>query len=229
VSDKYRGAIWCNLLDVSALKNGHHNAFFMKLAELENKQLEKQIDDDTIIDRSNLIVDKQETWKPDRAKVRKVLLAYGNVDCDLGYNQGYNFLVALMLNYIEDEEDVFWCLHKIMLEHNWRQFYTQNMPRAKIAQQKVEEMLTRGPFEKIGQLLDDMLFAVCQSISLDLIMSIYTQKVPLWIAKRCFEFFLLNGADDKCLFSLLHNILKHVYLKMVTMDERDLTRYLMSH
>ena len=42
------------------------------------------------------------------------------MDMELGYNQGYNFLITLMLHYIDDEEDVFWMLHKIMFELNWR-------------------------------------------------------------------------------------------------------------
>jgi len=101
---------------------GHHSAFFAKLSEIENKQLETIIDNDTIADRSDLLVNKanNEYLKPDPQKIRKVILAYGNMDMELGYNQGYNFLITLMLHYIDDEEDVFWMLHKIMFELNWR-------------------------------------------------------------------------------------------------------------
>lgn len=35
-----------------------------------------------------------------------------------------------MLHYIDDEEDVFWCLFKIMLEQDWRLFYCDGMQRA---------------------------------------------------------------------------------------------------
>lgn len=66
-----------------------------------------------------------------------------------------------MLHYIDDEEDVFWCLHKIMLEFNWRSFYTEGMERAMAAQERVTEIFEKK-FGDICQLIDPMdLFAVC--------------------------------------------------------------------
>jgi hypothetical protein len=59
--------LWCNLLDIYRLKNGHSAAFFAKLTEIENKKLEWTIDNDTIADRSDLLVDKatNKYLKPD--------------------------------------------------------------------------------------------------------------------------------------------------------------------
>ena len=67
VQDNFRGGLWCNLLDIYCLKNGHSAAFFAKLTEIENKKLEWTIDNDTIADRSDLLVDKatNEYLKPD--------------------------------------------------------------------------------------------------------------------------------------------------------------------
>ena len=67
VQDNFRGGLWCNLLDIYRLKNGHSAAFFAKLTEIENKKLEWTIDNDTIADRSDLLVDKatNEYLKPD--------------------------------------------------------------------------------------------------------------------------------------------------------------------
>ena len=40
-----------------------------------------------------------------------MLKAYANYDNEVGYVQGINFLVGLLLFYIpDDEEAVFWCL-----------------------------------------------------------------------------------------------------------------------
>jgi len=38
-----------------------------------------------------------------------------------------------MLKYIDDQEDVFWCLHRIMLEQDWRQYYLDGMARGHYA------------------------------------------------------------------------------------------------
>ena len=71
------------------------------------------------------------------------------------------------------------------------------------------------------------MYAVSQSISLDLILSIFSNKIPLWIAKRCFEFFLWRSDGEECLFDLLANLLKKMKFKMLTMNDSELYRYLM--
>lgn len=86
VPDKYRGGLWINLLNASELKNGHGSTFFAKLGEMPNKELEILIDNDTIADRSDLLVSKDVYLKPDPEKMRKIILAYGNIDMELGYN-----------------------------------------------------------------------------------------------------------------------------------------------
>lgn len=59
-----------------------------------------------------------------------MLRAYFALDPDLGYTQGMNFIAAMLLMNIQDEEDSFWCLVYIMFpkkgnfgikgKHNWR-------------------------------------------------------------------------------------------------------------
>lgn len=53
-------------------------------------------------------------YKPDPAKLKNIIKAYGNIDLEVGYNQGYNYIISLLLRFIADEEDVFWCLLTIM-------------------------------------------------------------------------------------------------------------------
>jgi len=60
---------------------------------------------------------------------------------------------------------------------------------------------------------------LCMSIANDLILPIYTSKfVPLWIATRCFEFFLFRADGEECLFDLLANLLRMMKPKMLKMD-----------
>ena len=63
-------------------------------------------------------------------KLYNVLKAYSILDPELGYTQGMNFIVAMLLMNIHDEEDSFWCFTYIMCpskgiqsvqgRHNWR-------------------------------------------------------------------------------------------------------------
>lgn len=120
---------------------------FAKLSELNNGRLLTLVTDDKIATRSDLLVCKatDECHSPDPEKVRKVILAYGNIDLELGYNQGYNYLIALMLHYIDDEEDVFWMLHRIMFDLNWREFYLDGMSRGLYAIERVTEIFEGFP------------------------------------------------------------------------------------
>jgi len=42
--------------------------------------------------------------------VFNLIKAYGILDMTFGYNQGYNYIVSLLLYFIEDEEKAFFCL-----------------------------------------------------------------------------------------------------------------------
>lgn len=57
-------------------------------------------------------------WKEDldcgNNKLFNVLKAYANYDNEVGYVQGLNYVVGMMLYYIRDEEQVFWCLFSLM-------------------------------------------------------------------------------------------------------------------
>ena len=138
-------------------------------------------------------------------------------------------MISLMLEYIKDEEDVFWCLHKIMLENNWRQYYVNNMPRMHYAHQRVEAIFGHS-FPEICKRLDTTeMYAICNSIATNLIMSIFTSKVPVWISKRCFEFYLWKDNGEDCLFDLLESVLVSMRDKMQNMETGDLEMYLIHH
>lgn len=40
-----------------------------------------------------------------------------------------NYVVALLLFYIKDEEQVFWCLYQLMIKYNCRQMYVERLPK----------------------------------------------------------------------------------------------------
>ena len=75
----------------------------------------------------------KEDWKSGNNKLFNVLKAYANYDTEVGYVQGLNYIVALMLFYIDDEEQVFWCFVALMHDRsrNWRMVYTEDFPKVK--------------------------------------------------------------------------------------------------
>jgi hypothetical protein len=55
----------------------------------------------------------------------------------MGYNQGYNFIATLLLRFVPDEEDAFWCLVMIMTDLNWRECFLEGMPMMAKLQQRL--------------------------------------------------------------------------------------------
>ena len=58
-----------------------------------------------------------------------VLLAYANYDSQIGYVQGMNYIAAMLLMHIQDEESVFWCIINLLCRKNWRMIYADEMPK----------------------------------------------------------------------------------------------------
>jgi len=58
-----------------------------------------------------------------------VLWAYSKIDSDLGYSQGMNFIAGLCLAVFGSELESFWTFMYIMQYLNWREMFTQEMPK----------------------------------------------------------------------------------------------------
>ena len=74
-----------------------------------------------------------------RNKLYNVLIAYANFDPEVGYCQGMNFIVGMLVLHILNEEDAFWCFVYIMMppsavgisgKHNWREVFGVGMIKA---------------------------------------------------------------------------------------------------
>ena len=58
-----------------------------------------------------------------------ILIAYANLDTEVGYVQGMNYVSAMLLMHIQDEEKVFWCLTHLLHRQNYRSIYMEEMPK----------------------------------------------------------------------------------------------------
>lgn len=68
----------------------------------------------------------KQNYIADSTKLKNIIKAYGNQDLELDYSMGYNFIVSLLLMFVEDEEMTFWCLFAIMNDLNWRRLFIAN-------------------------------------------------------------------------------------------------------
>lgn len=103
-------------------------------------------------------------YKTGKNKLFNVLRAYYALDPEVGYTQGMNFIVAILLMNIHDEEDSFWCFVFIMFpkkgvfgikgKHNWRQIFADMMPKAIMLDKKLRVKLAKKAPKLLVKLFD---------------------------------------------------------------------------
>lgn len=116
IPSSLRGAIWCFLCRARHHRDQYDTNFYDKLtsSEFDNEKVKKDIDKDIPRTMSADITEKL------KEKLTNVLYAYAKFDLEIGYTQGMNLIVYMLLTYIDNEEMSFWCLYDIMYNKNWR-------------------------------------------------------------------------------------------------------------
>ena len=153
-----------------------------------------------------------------------VLKAYTCYDNKVGYVQGMNYLAALLLIEIKDEVKVFWCIFTLLFKRNWRMIYDVNTPKLMNILSLINDRLLK----------DDPLLLTHfkeQDISLGaafspVFITLFVYQVPLSIATRIFECFILDGE-----VALIKILLRMLYSKRETilkLKEVELLTYLRS-
>lgn len=64
-----------------------------------------------------------------KQNLTNILKAYGIVDQEISYCQGTNYIVALLLYYLDSERLVFWVFYQLMNKFFWRYIYLNKTPK----------------------------------------------------------------------------------------------------
>ena len=151
-----------------------------------------------------------------------ILLAYANYDSQVGYVQGMNYIAAMLLMHIQEEESVFWCLIYLLSRINWRMIYMEEMPKLMEIIENVEHKLNQD-YPELAKHLEDQCFTVGAAFS-PLFITLYIYQIEHQYAMRIFEFFLLDG--EKGLLNVLYRMLDLKGAKICTLTEMALINYL---
>jgi hypothetical protein len=131
VPNNIRGQIWRYLSNCNNESVKYENNYFYKLLEIKNEEAEHLIKKD--IERTILqLGDKDYALsivKEKRNKLYNVLKAYSVFDPQVGYCQGMNFIVLIILMNIYSQRKAFWVLVQLMFEKNWRYYFIDGTPR----------------------------------------------------------------------------------------------------
>ena len=127
-------------------------------------------------------------------KLDNVLRAYANFAPEIGYCQGLNFLVALLLMQMP-EEDAFWMLVVLMKEprFNLQRLFGPGLPM-------LQDMFRRHELELFETLPDLYTHFLHQGIRTSMYSSawfhtLFTSSFPLRTSLRVFDVLLLEGLD----------------------------------
>ena len=119
-----------------------------------------------------------------------------------------NYIAGIMLYYIPDEEQVFWCLVNLMQSERWqwRFIYTEGFPKLQTLLGVLQERM-QIEFPRIYKHLQDNFLEIIGTFT-PLIMTLFVYMTPLEVSSRLFELFLIDGEHV-----LLTIVLKMIELK----------------
>lgn len=129
INDKLRGPIWTTLARSMNAALSHNEDLYYKLININDDALDDRINRD--IKRTILYTKNKKNIKLNSRKTQifNILKAYAVYDAEVNYCQGTNFIVALILCYINSERLSFWTFLQLMYEKNWRDLFRTSTPK----------------------------------------------------------------------------------------------------
>jgi hypothetical protein len=132
IPSNMRGHIWSYLSTYNKLSPIQYDKdFYNKLLAEKNDDVEKVINKD--IERTLLQLEDKNyainIVKEKKKELFNVLKAYSVYDRQVGYCQGMNFIVLILLINVNSEIKAFNLLVQLMKERNWRLYFINDTPQ----------------------------------------------------------------------------------------------------
>ena len=126
-----------------------------------------------------------------RDALRRVLRAYSLYDSDIGYCQGMNFVTAMMLTFLSEEE-AFWLLVVVMNNkpYKLRELFAEDM-RGTLELLYIAEKLIKQFVPKLAKHLDKEGLHVSMFIT-PWLLTLYTSTFPFDLVVRVWDSFLVE-------------------------------------
>lgn len=222
--------------DLNRLSAGFGNKIPVKnskeLYELYRNQYDETIDYEiykdlkrTCIGNVNFLQDP----KSGNNTLYNVLNAYAHFDVEINYCQGLNFIVALLLKHLGNEEDSFYCLVHIMKVHGWRGCFSSDMQKL-IDFINFMSCVLETTFPKVHQQIVNLIDENLVPVFSPNIQTIFVYDCPEHVATQIFDAFLLDG--EQVVFTLLIKMIQlkeEEILKFGPEDDQQLLEYLRSY
>ena len=189
-----------------------------------NKDDEK--DDSTLddIDESSVTKNQPEAFGMGhgQSSLRRVLRAYSMYDTDVGYCQGMNFIAAMFLTFLTEEES-FWLLVVVMNEEPYklREMFGEDMAGTHevlyIAEKLIEQFLP-----KFANTLQDEMINMSMIVT-PWLMTVYASTFPFELVVRVWDSFLVEGW--KVVYRVMLSLLGHASKDLTDKTFEDILNY----
>lgn len=123
----------------------------------------------------------------------RILSAYAMYDMGIGYSQGLAFIAGFLLLHIDNEEDVFWCVVKIMFSppYNLRAMYQDDCTPLKVALSTFDQCLATHSPQLYAHLSSQGISAGVYSTQW--FVTLFSYRFPLPFVAAAWDSFLTNG------------------------------------
>mmetsp|Transcript_34423 Transcript_34423/g.77633 ORF Transcript_34423/g.77633 Transcript_34423/m.77633 type:complete len:550 (-) Transcript_34423:66-1715(-) len=208
-----RSKIWPALVDLNGMRRKFPDGHYEELVK-------RQVASDTSsIAQEEIDKDLRRTFPGHRmfesidglAALRRVLVSYSIHNPRVGYCQSLNFLVGMLLLYV-NEEEAFWFLDVILRQILPDSYYTQSMQNCLTDQMCLHHLVCERLFDTSNLL--QKLETDWEVVTMQWFLCIFVNCLPLHVTFRIWDAFLYDGSSvlfriTLALFKIIQSDLSH--------------------
>lgn len=147
-------------------------------------------------------------------RLYNVLKAYAHYDPEVGYCQGMNYVAAMLLRYIQSEEQAFLVFVSLMETGGWRELYQVSMARLhQLLDLLAKDLKRRLPntFSHLAKLGLEF-----SGVFSHIFLTGFVYRTPMKLATRIFDLFIVER--EKVLIGTAVNMLRMMERKVLAFD-----------
>jgi len=158
-----------------------------------------------------------------QAALRRVLFAYSMYDSEVGYCQGMNFITAMFLTFLSEEES-FWLLVVTMNEEPYklRELFGEDMAGTHEVLYIAEKLMTQF-LPKLSRHLEQESIHVSMFVT-QWLLTVYTSTFPFDLVARVWDSFLVEGW--KVVYRVMLALLESAQADILSLSFENILGYL---
>ena len=154
--------------------------------------------------------------------LRRILRAYSMYDTDVGYCQGMNFIAAMLLTFLSEEE-AFWLLVVVMNEEPYklREMFGEDMAGTHEVLYIAEKLLAQF-LPNLARQMEEEMIHVSMFVT-PWLLTVYTSTFPFDLVVRVWDSFLVEGW--KVVYRVMLSLLEHASKDLAELQFEEILNY----